>query len=65
MQVAAGKYHTLALAHSNHVYAWGEGAHGALGVNDTRTRRVPNQVTTPASPPNPACYSLCVCVRVG
>jgi len=45
--IAAGNYHTLALAENGTVYAWGMNDYGQLGIaGDVDTAQSPTQVTT-------------------
>jgi alpha-tubulin suppressor-like RCC1 family protein len=43
--ISAGNYHSLALSNTGHLYAWGEGATGALGDGAGANASVPVQVT--------------------
>ena len=43
-QVAAGWRHSLALTTDSHVYSWGHGDKGQLGVGDTKSSLVPRVV---------------------
>ncbi|CAD7941951.1 unnamed protein product, partial [Amoebophrya sp. A120] len=46
IQVAAGAKHSLALTSSGHVYAWGHGGNGRLGLGTDRTAAlVPQSIT--------------------
>ncbi len=45
MQVAAGRYHTVAVKSDGTVWAWGENARGQLGDGTTTNRSTPVQVS--------------------
>jgi alpha-tubulin suppressor-like RCC1 family protein len=45
-QVAAGDFHTCALASTGRVYCWGENADGQLGDNTSTDRDTPTRVAT-------------------
>ncbi|CEP00073.1 Regulator of chromosome condensation (RCC1) repeat [Plasmodiophora brassicae] len=44
VQVACGKYHTLARTDDGKVYAWGRGEYGRLGLNSNRDRTSPQLI---------------------
>jgi alpha-tubulin suppressor-like RCC1 family protein len=45
VNVAAGYGHMLALSDVGHVYSWGHGEYGVLGVGDKKPRNVPTRIT--------------------
>ena len=47
VQISCGAAHVLALTHDNHIYAWGHGGMGRLGLGDTEDRRIPTLVPLP------------------
>jgi len=48
VEVACGAYHTLALSKDGHVWAWGAGTYGQLGIGEKADSKVPMQVKVPA-----------------
>jgi len=55
VSIAAGSYHSLAVATDGTVYAWGYNANGQLGAGgaDTNAHSVPTQVISPTDPTQP------------
>lgn len=51
LAVAAGEEHTLVVAHSGEVWAWGKGRHGKLGRGDAEDVEAPAQVLTAPDQP--------------
>lgn len=51
VQVAAGKYHSLARTRDGHVYAWGSSKSGKLGFGDFARNNVPAFVSSPRKVP--------------
>mmetsp|Transcript_5526 Transcript_5526/g.16494 ORF Transcript_5526/g.16494 Transcript_5526/m.16494 type:complete len:423 (-) Transcript_5526:88-1356(-) len=45
VQVACGRYHTVALTATGEVYTWGGGKNGRLGHGDEKIRTTPSKVT--------------------
>ncbi|KAK9074860.1 hypothetical protein SSX86_003179 [Deinandra increscens subsp. villosa] len=43
-EIASGSYHVTVLTSKGHVYTWGKGANGQLGVGDTEDRSSPTLV---------------------
>ncbi|KAJ8906880.1 hypothetical protein NDN08_003364 [Rhodosorus marinus] len=50
VQVACGRYHTIALTASGDVYTWGGGKNGRLGHGDEKIRTLPAKVVALTSP---------------
>lgn len=42
--ISSGSYHVAALTSTGHVYTWGKGAHGQLGLGDSDDRNLPTFV---------------------
>ena len=47
VEVAAGSDHTLARSEAGHVWAWGLGSQGQLGLGDLESRTLPEQLRLP------------------
>jgi alpha-tubulin suppressor-like RCC1 family protein len=47
-QVAAGRYHTVAVGSDEHTYAWGDNDNGKLGNDSRDPSSVPVRVSAPA-----------------
>jgi alpha-tubulin suppressor-like RCC1 family protein len=44
LQVACGTRHSIAICENRHVYAWGDGSHGKLGLGSAEDRAEPTRI---------------------